>query len=105
LVFHDGVVELGVTAGFEDLDFSLLRVELEDGGLDARLLAAETERLHGEQIVGRLGEFDLGALAGALGSSLGDLEPLAAQHLGTDLPGGNWNRLVVMHIVGHGSGQ
>ena len=73
LVFHDGVVELGAV----DFDFALERVDLEGGRLDALLFAAEAQRLHGEGVVGQLGEGDLGALAGVLGAGLGDLEPLA----------------------------
>lgn len=86
LVFHNGVVELSAV----DFDFALEGVELEGGCLDALLFAAEAERLHGEGVVGLLVESDLRALAGVLGSSLGDLEPLTGEHVLVDLSEGNW---------------
>jgi hypothetical protein len=95
LVFHDGIVELSAV----DFDFSLERVELEGGRLDALLFAAEAQRLHGEGVVGLLGEFNLGALASVLGSSLGDLEPLTGQHLLADLSHSDRNGSVVVDIV------
>jgi phosphoribosylaminoimidazole (AIR) synthetase len=101
LVFHDGVVELGAV----DFDFSLERVELEGGRLDALLFAAEAQRLHGEGVVSLLGEFDLRALASILGSGLGDLEPLTGQHLLADLSHSNWDGSVVVNIVGKHGGR
>jgi hypothetical protein len=100
LVFHDGIVELGAV----DFDFALEGVELEGGCLDALLFAAEAERLHGEGVVRLLVESDLRALAGVLGSSLGDLEPLAGKHFLVDLAESDWQWLVVVDIMGENAG-